>query len=80
MSELVTLRARIEGTKDLKAGIELSGVKGDKGDQGLSGDQPQAWATVATTIPASHYWVKPSPRLALGETIVIGLDAKLLTL
>lgn len=80
MSQPVTLKAKIETARDLRASIEISGAKGDKGDQGLSGDQPQAWATVATTIPASHYWVKPSPRLALGETIVIGLDAKLLTL
>lgn len=80
MSDMVTLKASIEDSNELRATIETSGVKGDKGDQGISGDEPQPWATVATSIPASHYWVKPSPRLALGETITIALDAKLLIL
>lgn len=78
MSDLVTLKAKIEGPKDLKAGIELSGVKGDKGDQGLSGDQPQPYAVTDTTVPSAHYWLRAHPRLAVGETIIIESDAKLI--
>ena len=80
MVENKTLRAFIENTKELKASIEVFGIKGIKGDQGLSGDQPQPWATISTAIPANHYWIKASLRLALGQTVSIASDAKLIVI
>ena len=76
--EVVTLKASIENGNNLKTLIQTSGLKGDKGDQGLSGNQPQPYAIIDTTIPMSHYWLRAHPRLALGETIIIESDAKLI--
>jgi hypothetical protein len=78
--DIVTLAASVQSKADLKAFVEQAGVKGEKGDQGLNGDQPQPYAVSTTTIPTAHYWLRSSPRLALGQTIIIELDAKLISI
>ncbi len=78
IQDIVTLKAFIKDENKLNAKIEVNSVKGDKGDQGLSGDQPQPYAVTDTTIPSAHYWLRAHPRLAVGEKIIIESDAKLI--
>lgn len=77
-TEAPTLKATIEDSSELKVKIETPGAKGDKGDPGVNGDQPQPYAVTDTTIQTGRYWLRASPRLAVGETIVVESDAKLI--